>query len=192
MRRKILFIAAVAVFSIYQQTAATETSKTSNINILVQNVLSTEFYVDEKVVYSDVVPFTNVDPNKSMVYADGRLENDGKSDTGIVCKSNAGVNWQFKLHAIPTPPLTADKLKYYVSQPYNRNTGGLADGTLARSAWWYAFSSTPTTIYSSGFHDTSNLPFGTLITFNFALDPSGLNAGQAYSLAVIYTFTTTP
>ncbi|MBI5144380.1 MAG: hypothetical protein HZA30_04870 [Candidatus Omnitrophica bacterium] len=192
MHWKILSISMLVVSLLCADVFALDTSKTTNIGIVIQNVFSIEFYTDQNVVYRDTVPFTNVDPNKTFIYPDGRAENDGKSDVGIVCKSNAGVLWYLKLHVIANPPLTAEKLRYYISQPYDRNTGGLADGTLTRTPYWYSFSSTPTTIYSAGFHDQSNLPFGTLTTFNFSLDPSGLTAGQAYSAVVVYTFSTTP
>lgn len=171
---------------------ALDVSQTSNVTIVVQNAFSIEFYTDQNVVYSDVVPFTNVDPNRSIVYPDGRAEFDGKSDTGIVCKTNAGVSWYLKLHAIPNPPLTAEKLQYYVDQPWDRNTGGHADGSLTQSPRWYSFSSTPTTIYTSGGQDISNLPYGTLTTFNFSLNPTGLDSGRTYSAVVVYTFTTAP
>lgn len=181
-----------AFFLISSQAFGAESSKTSGVSIAIQNVFSMEFYTDNNVIYRDAVPFTNVDPNKSMVYADGRNENDGKSDTAVICKSNLGTSWYFKLHVIPNPPLEPEKMRYYIDQPYNRNTGGRADGALARSPQWYAFSNIPTTIYVSGFSDSSNLPFGTLITFNFSLVPTGLSAGQAYSAAVVYTMTTVP
>lgn len=171
---------------------AADTSKTTTIGIAIQNIFSIEFYTDQNVVYRDAVPFTNVDPNKTIVYPDGRAEFDGKSDVGIICKSNAGAAWYLKLHVITNPPLTPEKLRYYVSQPYYRNTGGLAGGSLTRTPAWYPFSNTPTTIYTAGVNDQTNLPFGTLTTFNFALDPSGLKAGEAYSAVVVYTFSTTP
>ncbi len=191
MSRKILFL-LIALTFITTSISAIDTSKTTNITIAIENAFSMEFYTDQNVVYRDIVPFTNVDPSKSIVYPDGRAEFDGKSDVGVVCKSNAGTLWYFKIHAITNPPLTADKLQYYISQPYDRNTGAQADGTITQSPKWYPFSSTPTSVFTAGFHDMSNLPFGTLITINFALNPSGLNAGQAYSAAVVYTMTTAP
>ena len=193
MFRKIAYIfIGLSLFVNTRVVSAVDTSKVTNISIAVGSAFSMEFYTDQNVVYRDVVPFSNVDPGKTIVYPDGRGENDGKSDVGIVCKSNSGAPWYFKIHAITNPPLTVDKLQYYISQPYNRNTGGQSDGTITQAARWYSFSSTPTTVYSSGFSDTSNLPFGTLITINFSLNPSGLNAGQAYSAIAVYTFTTTP
>lgn len=185
-------ILMMAIVAITPSAIGVDSSQSSTISIAVQNIFAMEFYTDSNVLYRDVVPFTNVDPNKSIVYPDGRSENDGKSDTAVICKSNAGTRWYLKLHIISNEPLTADKVRYYISQPFNRNTGGQADGALARSPQWYPFSATPDTIYVSGANDTSNLPFGTLTTFNFSLVPTGLSAGQAYSATVVYTMTTTP
>lgn len=189
---KIICILIAAMCIAPAAAMSADSSQSSTISIAVQNIFALEFYTDSNVLYRDVVPFTNVDPNKSIVYPDGRSENDGKSDTAIVCKSNTGTRWYLKLHVISNAPLTAEKIRYYVSQPYNRNTGGQADGALTRSPQWYPFSATPDTIYASGATDTSNLPFGTLTTFNFSLVPTGLSAGQAYSATVVYTMTTTP
>jgi len=169
---------------------AVDTTGTSSVSISIQQVFSIEFYTDQNTLYSDTVPFTGVDSTKAFVYADGRMENDGKSDVGVICKSNAGVTWFLKLHLLPKPPLAADKMKYYVDQPYNRNTGGRADGTLTQSANWYIFNTMPTTIYTAGYLDKSNLPYGTLFNFNYGLIPSGLDAGRAYTATITYTMTT--
>jgi len=192
MYKKLSIAIMIMMLVMATRAFALESTKATNINILVSNVFSMEFYTDNNVIYRDTVPFTNIDPNKSLVYPDGRSENDGKSDTAIVCRSNAGAAWFFKIHVVANPPLTADKIKYYVSQPYDRNTGGQSDGSLTQSAQWYPMSDKPTTIFTSGAHDQSNLPFGTLIAFNFAINPSGLNTGAAYSASVIYSMTTSP
>lgn len=172
---------------------AAESNTVTNISISLQNIFSMEFYTDSNVLFTDNVPFMNVDPNKSVVYPEGRQENDGKSDVGILCMSNLGRAWFLKVQLKPNSmDLPVDKVRYYVDQPYNRNTGGRADGSLARSVQWYAFSETPNTVYSSGASDQSNLPFGTLVTFNYSITPSGLTTGKAYSAVVTYTMTTTP
>ncbi len=186
-----LLICAAALVLLSGSSRAAESTKATTVAISLQNIFSMEFYTDPNIVYSTVVPFTNIDPEKSMVLADGRKDNDGKSDTAVVCRSNAGIVWYLKLHLTPAAPLTSDKVKYYIDQPYNRNTGGRADGSLTQTANWYSFSIAPTTIYTSGTQDISNLPFGTLITFNFAIAPSGLEAGKSYSAAITYTLTTT-
>lgn len=188
--RALIAILLIALIRAVPSARAADTTGTSSVSISIQQVFSMEFYTDQNTLYSDTVPFTGVDSAKSFVYADGRMENDGKSDTGVVCKSNAGLAWFLKLHLAPKPPLTVDKMKYYVDQPYNRNTGGRADGTLTQSANWYIFNATPTTIYTAGYLDKSNLPYGTLFNFNFGLIPSGLDAGRAYTATITYTMTT--
>ena len=182
----------VIIVSFSGHASALDNSATTSLSISIQQAFAAEFYTDSNVVYSTMVPFTNVDPSQSMVYADGRKINDGKSDVGVICLSNAGKPWYLKIHVTTTGTLAPDKVKYYMDQPYNRNTGGRADGTLAQPAKWYPFPSTPATVYSSGAQDESNLPFGTLVTFNYALDPSGLAAGAAYSAVITYSITTSP
>jgi len=197
MRRGVvirLSICAIFVICIITGRAAfaATTSQTSSVSVGVQSVFSVEFYTDKNVIYTDVIPFTNVDPTKSVAYPDGRQENDGKSDTAVICRSNSGSVWYLKLHVIPNPPLAADRIKYYIDQPYNRNTGGKADGALTKSAQWYSLSETPTAVYAAGFQDKSNLPFGTLAAFSFSLNPTGLDAGKSYSAAIVYTMSTSP
>src|SRR3989338_2187771 len=180
-------IAILVLVLLSPETRAADSTQATTVTISVQNVFSMEFYTDPNVIYSTAVPFTNIDPEKSIVLADGRTENDGKSDTGVVCRSNAGLTWFLKLHMTPSAPLTADKVRYYIDQPFNRNTGARSDGSLTQTVNWYPFNTAPATIYTSGAQDNSNLPFGTLVTFNFAIAPSGLEAGKAYSSAITYT-----
>src|SRR3989338_6655299 len=133
MFRKIAYIfIGLSLFVNTRVVSAVDTSKVTNISIAVGSAFSMEFYTDQNVVYRDVVPFSNVDPGKTIAYPDGRAEKDGKADVGIVCRSNSGVECYLKIHAIKNPPLTVDKLQYYISQPYNRNTGGQSDGTLTQ------------------------------------------------------------
>lgn len=187
-----MLIFAILFLNLSAISWADESSTVTTIAISLQHVFSMEFYTDTNVISSNALAFTNVDPNKSMAYPEGRTENDGKSDIGIVCKSNAGTLWYFKVQLRPNPDLPADKVKYFVDQPYNRNTGGRADGALAQDVKWHPFSETPTTIYTSGVTDQSNLPYGTLITLSYALDPVGLDTNKSYSAVVTYTMTTVP
>lgn len=187
-----MVIGAIALVSVSAQGAyCVDSASKTDFTVSVQTVFSLEFYTDANVIYSDTVPFTNVDPREAVVYPDNRYRDDGKSDTGVVCRSNAGVVWFLKLHALSAPPLTYEKIKYYTEQPYDRNTGERADGTLARSPNWYSIAPDPTTIYTAGYKDKSNLPFGTLSTFNFAINPENLEGGKGYSAAITYTMTTT-
>jgi hypothetical protein len=185
-------IAAFTLFFSLGSAYAADNNQVVNLSISVQNIFSMEFYTDQNVVFSGTVPFTNVDPSKTLVYPDGRKENDGKSDVGILCKSNLGAPWVLKLQLTPAIGLAPEKVKYYMDQPYNRNTGQRADGTLSKSTNWYPMSSNPISVYSSGYLDQSNLPFGTLAVFSYALDPTGLDAGKTYNAVVTYTMTTTP
>ncbi len=192
MRRVPIFtiLALIAIVLPINSSFGAEATLTSTLSASLQSVFSGEFYTDENVVYSDAVPFSEIDPTKTMVYPDGRTEDDGKSDTAIICRSNMGVVWYLKLHLTPNAPLTAEKVKYYISQPWNRNTGDRADGSLGNAEDWIPFNITPTTVYSAGATDQSNLPFGTLVTFSFSLLPQGLEYGQVYTASISYTLTT--
>ncbi|MFC1577019.1 hypothetical protein ACFL3N_01630 [Candidatus Omnitrophota bacterium] len=166
-----------------------DSSSSTDFTISVQNVFSLEFYSDANVLYSTTVPFTNIDPLESIVYPDGRFQDDGKSDTALICRSNVGETWYLKMHSVTTPPLSHDKIKFYMDKPHNRNTGEGADGSLARSPDWYSIGEDATTVYTAGYKDLSNLPFGTLATFNFAIIPTGLEGGKGYSASITYTMT---
>ena len=191
IQRVLLIAVATLILSgAHQPAYCADSSSTTSVSISLQTIFSIEFYTDANVLFSTTVPFTNVDPKKSIIYPDGRSENDGKSDTAVICSSNTGKTWYLKLHAQTAPPLTVDKVKYYISQPYNRNTGATSDGTLTRTPEWYPLAAEPTTIYTSGYKDMSNLPFGTIVTFSFSLIPTDLESGKTYSAAITYTLTT--
>ena len=175
-----------------QQGVAMDTSVSTAINLTASSVFAIEFYVDQNVIYSTTVPFSNVDPTQSLVYPNGRREDDGKSDTGVVCTSNTGAPWFLKIQGVYSAGLPDTSLKFYYSQPWNRNTGSQTSGGLTYNAQWLALPQEPSTIYTSGNEDTVNTPFGTLSTFSFAVDPRGLSADQAYTVAVTYTMTTAP
>ena len=87
---RILTLIAVFLALTRQGTAVNETVSTS-LNITASSIFSAEFYTDQNVVYSTTIPFSNIDPTKSMVYPVGRAENDRKSDTGVVCVDNTGA-----------------------------------------------------------------------------------------------------
>jgi hypothetical protein len=191
LTRTALFI-VISLTLLGAVTEAAENNQVTNISISIQRIFSLEFYTDENVLYSGTVPFSNVDPTKPLVYPNGREENDGKSDVGAVCRSNSGSTWYLKLHLLAAHGLAPENLKYYIDQPYNRNTSARTDGALAQPPNWYPFRPTAFTVYTAGDSDKSNLPFGTLLTFSYALNPAGLEAGKSYSAAITYTMTTTP
>ena len=171
---------------------ALESSVTTTVNVTATSIFSMEFYVDQNVVYSTTVPFSNVDPAETLVYPNGRSENDGKSDTGVVCTSNMGVPWYLKIQGTYSEEMPEDCIKYYYSQPWNRNTGYQTSGGMTYSEQWRPIPKEATTIYGSGSEDTINTPFGTLSTFCFAVDPRGLSSERTYTVSVTYTMTTAP
>ena len=184
---------AVLVIILPPRVIALEEFLSTTVSVTASTVFSMEFYVDQNVIYSTTVPFSNVDPQESMVYPNGRAENDGKSDTGVVCITNMGDPWYLQIQGVYSEGLPEDSVKYYYSQPWNRNTGQETTGSLsAGTVDWRAVPSTPSTIYTSGADDTINTPFGTLSTFSFAVDPRGLSADMTYTVSVTYTMTTAP
>lgn len=164
----------------------------ADMGVSVVTIFSIQFYTDANVPYSTTLPFTII-PNKSFCYPDGRAEGDGKSDTGIVCRSNLTVPWYLKLNAVAgsSPEFPMQYFKYYMGQPYDRNVGRPTNGKLTRTPAWYVIATSSDLIYTSG-SDYSNLPYGTLATFSFAIDPQNLEGGQAYIVIITYTLTTTP
>jgi len=189
---RILALIAIFLSVLTPRGIAMDSSASTTITVTASNIFSAGFYTDPNVIYSTTIPFSNVDPSKSLVYPNARSEDDGKSDTGLVCISNVGVPWYLKLQASYSAGLPKDSVKYYYSQPWNRNTGNRADGTLTNTEAWRPVPEDPTTIYTSGSDDTVNAPFGTLSTFSFAVNPTGLASDRSYAVAVTYTMTTAP
>lgn len=188
----IVILSIVILLTLPHKGNAVGSSVSTTVNVTTTSIFSAEFYTDQNVIYSTSVPFSNVDPTKSLVYPNGRSENDGKSDTGVVCIANTGVPWYLKIQGTYSEGMLQDCVKYYYSQPWNRNTGFQTDGTLTESPQWRPIPKEATTIYTSGKSDTINTPFGTLSTFSFAVDPRGLSSERTYTLSVTYTMTTTP
>ena len=189
----IKILALVAVFLIAQSNVvALDSSLTTNVTVTATSIFSMEFYTDASVIYSTAVPFSNVDPTKSLVYPNGRKEDDGKSDAGVVCISNMGVPWYLKIQGVYSEGLFDGSAKYYYSEPVDRNTNQQTDGTLTGSVKWTPIPTEATSIYTSGPTDTVNTPFGTLSTFSFGVDPRGLSAERTYTVSVTYTMTTAP
>jgi hypothetical protein len=187
---KLLVVCACLILP--QKVNALETSLNTSVNLTATSIFSIEFYVDQNVIYSTTVPFSNIDPTETLVYPNTRSENDGKSDTGVVCISNLGVPWHLQIQGRYSEGLPENSLKFYYSQPWNRNTGEQTSGGLTYNAQWLAMPEEGTTIYTSGSEDTLNTPFGTLSTFSFAVDPRGLSSERTYTVSVTYTMTTTP
>ncbi|MBI5144378.1 MAG: hypothetical protein HZA30_04860 [Candidatus Omnitrophica bacterium] len=167
---------------------------TATMQAAVSDVFSMDFYTDAKVLYTTNIPFTNIDPTKSMCYADGRQEYDGKADTGVVCRSNLNTTWYLKMSAtaVSSPPFPMANFKYYMGQPWNRTLNVSADGTLSNAPDWYPAPTSPVVMYTAGTNDKSNLPYGTLATLSFSVNPEGLTSGYTYTISINYTLTVTP
>ena len=172
---------------------AVDQTKTSTVSATVGNIFSLAFYNDANVVYNTSIPFSVVDPSSQYNYADGRAELDGKSDIGLVVITNFDLSWFLKIQPTDTTGNLsgAGKIGIYMSQPINRNTGGLASGALGQGEAWFTLPVSSHTLYSSAGADNNNTPFGTLATLNFKVDGTGLAPG-AYATSVTYTLTTTP
>src|SRR3989338_6731746 len=104
-------------------------NKTTDVSASVGSVFSLAFYTEaDKVLYSTSVPFSNVDPANDFNYADNRAENDGKSDVGLIIRSNAGSIWYFKM-SVNAASTLAGKLAAFMGPPTNRNSNSASDGT---------------------------------------------------------------
>ena len=173
---------AVAVYTISQ-----------TVNASVKSSNSLEFYTDANVLYGSSIPFTDIDPESQYNYPDGRAENDGKSDVGLVMISNSNEVWYFKIRGTDVSGnlISGGNIAVYVGQPINRNTGTATDGTLGQPKDWFTIMTRDHTIYTSGATDKNNVPFGTLVTLSFKVDGSGLQPGP-HMAAITYTMTTTP
>lgn len=161
----------------------------------VSDIFSLEFYTEpNKVLYSTAVPFTDMLPTTTHALADYRVPYDGKSDVGLVCRTNFGASWYLKIHASPpdSPLITIGNIKYYLGQPWNRTLSKLADGEITGGAAWHNIPPSSSVIYTAGPTDLINTPWGTLCTFSFAIDPSRLTPDQIYNCAIQFTFTTSP
>ncbi len=192
LRLKKILAIIVIFLALTHCVIAIEQSTNTSVTITASTVFGIEFYTDDKIIYSTAIPFSDVDPSKSIAYPNGRAEDDGKSDTGVVCITNVGAPWYFNIKADYSEGLPEGSIKYYYSQPWNRNTGYQTNGTLTNNVEWRPLPKEASTIYTSGSDDTVNAPFGTLSTFSFAVNPGGLSSGEVYTVAITYTMTTAP
>ncbi|MBN1354367.1 MAG: hypothetical protein JW994_06840 [Candidatus Omnitrophica bacterium] len=159
----------------------------------VEDVFSLEFYTDDpNILYTTAVPFTQMDPTKTFVQSDGREADSGKSDIGLLCKTNLAVAWYLKIKGSTGSLISVGEIKYGLWQPWNRTLNQSADGVISEGAGWHAMPTASTTVYTSGINDNNNLPYGTLFTFDFAINPSRLDPTAAHFCTIQYTFTTTP
>ncbi len=193
MKNLTAWMCAIAMILFVGRLASAATvSDIGTMDAGVNDVFSIEFYTDANVLHgAEGITFTNVDPTQTFCYSDGRSAGDGKSDTGVVCKTNMNMTWYLKMSASTGSQFNLANFKYYMGQPWNRSANAPADGTLAQPPNWYSIPTAVTTMYTSGAIDKSNLPDGTLSTFSFAINPAGLLANTPYVIDISYTVATT-
>ncbi len=203
-------LVALPCVTLYSADSSTTTTVTANVTPIFAIELST----------GAAVNFTDVDAGQSFVLPDGRTSGDGQNDAEVICRTNLGQQWCLKGSATAlSAGLTADNLLIYVpSNAYNRNEAAGSNaisGGMSFSERWYNIWTSPTKVYQD-YNTTGNYnttPNGTLLTFSFALSPSGqvamdngtplvpgddysLGGGNtlgsgSYSATITYTMTTT-
>ena len=198
MVKKVIAICfIVAVMLVAQNTFSADSSVTSTVNASVSSVFSASFFNDAaSMVYPTGGPvnWTSVDPlSGTTIKPDGN--HTGKSTLGVVCVSDINTQWCMKVGI--TSATLEGKIKYYMAQPIDRNTGGLASGSLgnatpAPGADWpvLGVTATPTKVYTSGAGDKNNAPYGTLCSLTLGLNPTGIATGVANTGTITYTMTT--
>ncbi len=189
----VMIYAGILLLALFINADAETVTQTATMETTVTSIFSIEFYQDANVLYTTNIPFTNIDPAKSLCYADGRSDGDGKSDTGVLCSSNLDVTWYLKMDAsTSTPSFPMANFKYYLGQPWDRNTNSPADGTLAQPPNWYSVPTAATVIYTAGNLDKNNSAYGTLATLSYAVTPQNLYSGVSYIINITFTLATSP
>lgn len=192
MKKILIFIfSLVVIVSLGKISSFAETATVIASGALeVPNIVTMELYTEgaSKYLYTTNVPFTNMDPTKTRVMADGRAEGDNKNDLGLLCKTNLEEVWYLKIQGSPND-FFLSKIKYGFWRPWNMKLNQPADGTLSEG--WHPLPGDVTTIYTAGNNDLNNIQ-GTLCGFSFVIDPSRLDSTQTYHCTVQFTMTTTP
>ncbi len=194
MKKILIFIFLLAVSLRSAPSFAETVTVMAGGALEVSEIFSIEFYTQEpnKYLYTTNIPFTDMDPTKALVMADGRAEGDNKNDVGLLCKTNLGEEWYLKIQGSPND-FFLSKIKYGFWRPWNMKLGQPADGILSEG--WHPLPAEVTTIYTAGNNDLNNLgnevwQQGTLCGFSFAIDPNGLSPKQNYHCTVQFTMTT--
>ncbi len=214
MKRLIAPLVLMIVVMMSGYVFASESQINSSVTASVDGTFSVEFYPrpglddpDANIQFPSGGPitFTNVDPTETIVYPDGRAEGDGKSDVGILCLSNTGEQFYLKIH-MTSATVDDDNLIVYI--PANvtyRNDGSTLGGVQHSEGWYPLWKDSAHTVYQADSNHWNTIPWGTLMTFSFALVPSGkftpsqgqpcngepLSSGS-HSATIYYTMTTTP
>jgi hypothetical protein len=193
----ILFLIALSL-----SASAAEDSVTTTANGEIDSVFSIEFFNDASVRYADgQISFPLYDPTSGdlMIATTAYVQGDGKSDVGVVCRTNIGQDWALKVR-MANPSAGFEKTNVAIYKPtevWDRNTG--SPYSTGAPGTWQIISDVDETIFtgSGGLQNTT--PNGILATFSFQVLPTGtdgtigygnvLNAG-IYSFDVVYTLTT--
>lgn len=218
--RKIFLLALVltVALGIGSYAFAVELSTvTATVSATVTGDFEVKFYprsgidnADTNIVFpTGAITFPAITGTETMVYPQGRSENDGKSDIGVLCLSNLANNvttnrWGLKMKM--TGNIPSDNIIVYIPEyAYNRNapTGSNTLGGIQRAKGWYKVETSDMLIYKADDNHLLTTQWGTLITFSFAVIPSGkftdgarqVCDGQAlaagsYSASVIFTMAT--
>lgn len=191
-----VFLLAISITNVFSFAETKTIIATGGFDV--PNIWSFERYSDENVLYLTEVPFNiteeRIRKQSTHVMADGREYDDGKNDIGMLCRTNLNVTWYLKIHTTPSnsPLITLANIQYYLGQPWNRTLNKPADGEVVGGAAWHSIPTSSTAIYKAGSTDLSNMPYGTLCLFSFAINPSKLKPTEIYNCTIHYTLTATP
>ncbi|MFC1577015.1 hypothetical protein ACFL3N_01610 [Candidatus Omnitrophota bacterium] len=192
MKRSV-FLLIILAFAVSSPARADSSSGGGTMEGGSESVFSIEFYTDANVLHgAEGFSFSNVDPRQTFIQADNRSSGDGNSDNGVVVKSNLNQPWYLKMGAEATssPNFNLANFKYYMGQPLNRTLGQPADGSYPAPAW-YSVPTGADTIYTAGANDQNNLTEGTLATFSYAINPTGMRSGIVYLMSITFTVSLT-
>lgn len=203
-------LALTAVFLLVMGSAsyaATDRPKTTTARVTVGEIFSLTFYADADSVREPLggpLDFKRVDGSSpsgwyynAAATLDGNGDpNDGKSDVGLICKSNAHtVASPFYLKIKKSSDTLDTKTGYNVSGAFSVADGTAVDGTVTYPSGfkgstgignlgWGELPTSDATIYQSGTNIYAT--YGVLFPISFALVPDGL-AATSYTTTITYT-----
>jgi len=180
----------MAMALVVSGAAFAATTATQTANVSVASLLSIEFApAGQSTVGSGNLNWTSITPTSNVINIDGHSTT--KSDTAVICKYNGTGNWALKMKFVNTGTATLEgKLKYYMGMPYYN--GVAANGTLGNPTPglgqdWPVVPNTDLTVYTAGTLDKTNVPNGTFVGIDYAINPEGLNTTGSYSGTITYT-----
>lgn len=197
--KKIIFVITFVAFLLCtaQYSFCEMKMTTANVTLEAGGIFELMFYRDSGIHYNGAsgVPFGTINiaelqwPN--FAESQARRQDSSKSDIGLVCLTNQGVPWALKIQATQSPLISVAHIKYILWHPWNMSLSEASDGTVVGGADWHEISTAPAATYFSGPKEYSNLYYGTLCKYSFAIDPSRLDPTQTYQCDITFTFTTT-